>query len=169
MPGKHFARLGLEEGNQIECFHVVVVFGSFSIAQTAHIRHRRQHIDAMSRRSVWMNIEDLPGSLRRQALGDGIQNAVEDLSDAHIPSIADLAVEARRWSGRSSDGSRGRRARQRGEARGLSLADVAERSGIDKSRLSKLENDPRANPTLATLTRIASAMGVKLSIHVDVA
>ena len=59
--------------------------------------------------------------------------------------------------------------RREREARGLSLADVAERSGIDKSRLSKLENDPRANPTLATLTRIAAAMGVKLSIHVDVA
>jgi DNA-binding phage protein len=55
------------------------------------------------------------------------------------------------------------------KARGLSLGDVAERSGIDKSRLSKLENDPRSNPTLATLTRIASAIGVKVSIHVDVA
>ena len=59
--------------------------------------------------------------------------------------------------------------RREREARGLSLGDVAERSGIDKSRLSKLENDPRSNPTLATLTRIASAVGVKLSIHVDVA
>ena len=55
------------------------------------------------------------------------------------------------------------------KARGLSLGDVAERTGIDKSRLSKLENDPRSNPTLATLTRIASAIGVKVSIHVDVA
>jgi DNA-binding phage protein len=52
------------------------------------------------------------------------------------------------------------------EARGLSLADVAERSGIDKSRLSKLESDPRSNPTLATLTRIADAIGVRLEIHV---
>jgi len=52
------------------------------------------------------------------------------------------------------------------QARGLSLARVAERSGIDKSRLSKLENDPRSNPTLATLTRIADAIGVKLEIHV---
>lgn len=55
------------------------------------------------------------------------------------------------------------------KARGLSLGEVAERTGIDKSRLSKLENDPRSNPTLATLTRIASAIGVKVSIHVDVA
>jgi transcriptional regulator with XRE-family HTH domain len=55
------------------------------------------------------------------------------------------------------------------KARGPSLGDVAERSGIDKSRLSKLENDPRSNQTLATLILTASAMGVKRSIHVDVA
>lgn len=55
------------------------------------------------------------------------------------------------------------------EARGLSLGDVADRSGIDKSRLSKLENDPDANPTLTTLTRIADAIGVKLTIQVNAA
>ncbi|MFB3892339.1 MAG: helix-turn-helix domain-containing protein [Phycisphaerae bacterium] len=58
--------------------------------------------------------------------------------------------------------------RQR-EARGLALGEVARRSGIDKSRLSKLENDPRSNPTMATLTRLADAIGVKLSIHVEAA
>lgn len=47
------------------------------------------------------------------------------------------------------------------KARGLSLGEVAERSGIDKSRLSKLENDPRSNPTLATLTRIAIAQAIR--------
>jgi len=52
------------------------------------------------------------------------------------------------------------------EARGLSLADVAERSGIDKSRLSKLENDLNSNPTLATLNRVADAIGVRIEIHV---
>ena len=55
------------------------------------------------------------------------------------------------------------------EARDLSLADVAERCGIDKSRLSKLERDPQSNPTLATLARIAEAIGVKLTIHVNAA
>jgi DNA-binding phage protein len=57
--------------------------------------------------------------------------------------------------------------RREREVRGLSLGEVARRTGIDKSRLSKLENDPRSNPTLATLTRIAGAIGVKLSIHVE--
>lgn len=54
--------------------------------------------------------------------------------------------------------------KQEREVRGLSLADVAERSGIDKSWLSKLENAPHPNPTLETLARIASAIGVRLSI-----
>ena len=55
------------------------------------------------------------------------------------------------------------------EARGLSLADVAERSGIDKSRLSKLENASHPNPTLDTLGRIAGALGVKLTIGMEAA
>lgn len=57
--------------------------------------------------------------------------------------------------------------KQERETRGLSLGEVARRTGIDKSRLSKLENDLRSNPTLATLTRIAGAIGVKLAIQVE--
>jgi len=53
------------------------------------------------------------------------------------------------------------------ERRGLSLADVAARSGIDKSRLSKLENDPYPNMTFLTLMRIAEAIGVKLTIGIN--
>jgi len=52
------------------------------------------------------------------------------------------------------------------QAAGLSLADVAARSGIDRSRLSKLENDPHGNPTVTTLARIADAVGVRLAIRV---
>lgn len=53
------------------------------------------------------------------------------------------------------------------EARGLTLTEVAERAGIDKSNLSKLEKDRGANPTLETLFRIARAIGVKLTIGVQ--
>ncbi len=53
------------------------------------------------------------------------------------------------------------------EARGLTLTEVAERAGIDKSNLSKLENDINANPTLETLFRVARAIGVKLTIGVQ--
>ena len=59
--------------------------------------------------------------------------------------------------------------KQERENRALSLNDVARRSGIDKSRLSKLENDPNENPTLQTLMRIAHAIGVKLTISVAAA
>jgi ribosome-binding protein aMBF1 (putative translation factor) len=52
------------------------------------------------------------------------------------------------------------------EARGLSLAAIAQGTGMDKSNLSRLENDPNANPTLETLSRIATAIGVKLTIGV---
>lgn len=48
------------------------------------------------------------------------------------------------------------------EAAGLSLADVAERSGIDKAALSRLENGVHDNPTVDTLTRYATAVGKRL-------
>jgi len=48
------------------------------------------------------------------------------------------------------------------EAAGLSLADVAERSGIDKAALSRLENGVRDNPTVDTLMRYARAVGKQL-------
>jgi len=47
---------------------------------------------------------------------------------------------------------------------GLSLTDINQRSGIEKSTLSRLENEDDANPTVATLTRYASAIGVKLTV-----
>lgn len=49
------------------------------------------------------------------------------------------------------------------EAAGLSLADVAERSGIDKAALSRLENGVHDNPTVETLVRYAAAVGKKLT------
>ena len=45
------------------------------------------------------------------------------------------------------------------ERLGLSLADVAARSGIDKAALSRLENGQLTNPTIATLARYADALG----------
>lgn len=48
------------------------------------------------------------------------------------------------------------------EAAGLSLADVSERSGIDKAALSRLENGVHDNPTVETLMRYATAIGKKL-------
>jgi hypothetical protein len=54
------------------------------------------------------------------------------------------------------------RLKQEREKRGLSLADVEERSGLRRSALSRLENDKTANPTLLTLQRYAAALGMTL-------
>src|ERR1700693_4251347 len=45
------------------------------------------------------------------------------------------------------------------EAKGLSLADMTELTGMDRSALSKLETGQRANPTVETLVRYAAAGG----------
>jgi DNA-binding phage protein len=50
------------------------------------------------------------------------------------------------------------------EAKGLSLADVTERTGMDRSALSKLETGQRANPTVGTLVRYAEAVGKRLVV-----
>ena len=52
------------------------------------------------------------------------------------------------------------------EAKGLSLADIYEQTGIDRSALSKLENVTNENPTLETLFRYAEVVGKRLAIQV---
>jgi DNA-binding phage protein len=56
--------------------------------------------------------------------------------------------------------------KQERERRGQTLADVAERSGLDKGRLSRLENGKILNPTLATLWRYAEAIGARIALSV---
>ena len=50
------------------------------------------------------------------------------------------------------------------ERQGLSLADINERTGIDRAALSRLENSVDANPTLATLERYAEAIGKQMVV-----
>ena len=50
------------------------------------------------------------------------------------------------------------------ERQGLSLADINERTGIDRAALSRLENNEDANPTLATLERYAQAVGKQMVV-----
>lgn len=54
-----------------------------------------------------------------------------------------------------------RRAR---EEAGLSLADIAERTGMDRGAVSKLETGVHANPTMTTLQRYAAALGKQLVV-----
>ena len=50
------------------------------------------------------------------------------------------------------------------EAKGLSLADVTDLTGMDSSALSKLETGQRTNPTIETLSRYAEAVGKRLVV-----
>jgi DNA-binding XRE family transcriptional regulator len=53
------------------------------------------------------------------------------------------------------------------EAKGLSIADVTELTGMDRSALSKLETGQRANPTVETLVRYAEAVGKRLVVSLS--
>lgn len=53
------------------------------------------------------------------------------------------------------------------ERLGLSLADIESRSGLKRSALSRLENDRAANPTMLTLQRYASAVGMRVVAGVE--
>jgi transcriptional regulator with XRE-family HTH domain len=48
---------------------------------------------------------------------------------------------------------------------GLSLSDVAERAGLDRSVVSRLENGRSQNPTVGTLARYAGAVGLSLVLE----
>src|SRR5438132_12192473 len=50
------------------------------------------------------------------------------------------------------------------EDKGLSLADLTELTGMDRSALSKLETGQRANPTVDTLVRHAEPVGKRLVV-----
>ncbi len=49
------------------------------------------------------------------------------------------------------------------ERQGLSLSDVSERSGIDRTTISKLETGKVPNPTVSTLRALARALNKRLS------
>jgi transcriptional regulator with XRE-family HTH domain len=49
----------------------------------------------------------------------------------------------------------------------LSLSDLQERTGIERSNLSRLENEAEVNPTIGTLMRYAEALGKQLLVVID--
>ncbi len=53
--------------------------------------------------------------------------------------------------------------KQAREAAGLSLAEIARRTGIDQAALSRLENGKNVNPTIDTLHRMAAALGQEIT------
>ena len=58
------------------------------------------------------------------------------------------------------------RLKQLREEAGLSLADVSERTGIDRAAICRLENGQHQNPTIGTLNRYADALGMRVSFQV---
>jgi ribosome-binding protein aMBF1 (putative translation factor) len=56
--------------------------------------------------------------------------------------------------------------REAREAEGVSLAELAARSGVDEGSLSRMENG-RQNITLETLDRYSAALGRELSIRLN--
>ncbi len=50
------------------------------------------------------------------------------------------------------------------EERGLSLSDLTDLTGMDRSAISKLETGQRPNPTMETLVRYAEAVGKHLVV-----
>lgn len=50
------------------------------------------------------------------------------------------------------------------EQHGLSITDLAERTGMDRAMISRLENGQIDNPTIATMTRYAKALGKKVVV-----
>lgn len=50
------------------------------------------------------------------------------------------------------------------ERRGLSLADMLQRTGLSREALSRLENHRSPNPTVHTLARYAAAVGLELHL-----
>jgi predicted transcriptional regulator len=56
--------------------------------------------------------------------------------------------------------------KKRREGQGLSLTDVANRSGMDRAAISRLENGVYVNPTVDTLYRYAEAIGADIGFSV---
>ena len=53
------------------------------------------------------------------------------------------------------------------EKKGLTLTDLTELTGMDRSALSKLETGQRPNPTIETLSRYAKALGKRLVLSLS--
>jgi ribosome-binding protein aMBF1 (putative translation factor) len=50
------------------------------------------------------------------------------------------------------------------EQQGLSISDLAERTGMDRAMISRLENGQVDNPTISTMGRYAKALGKRVVV-----
>jgi len=97
-----------------------------------------------------------------------VQQARESAEADRETILAEGRVRKKAWESMRRDVARTIAALKAERKRlGWSLADVEARSGLKRSAISRLENDPNANPTLLTLCRYAMALGVRLETHVE--
>ena len=93
-------------------------------------------------------------------------NEARRLTDAEAPEIRRKAkqLKTRSDAARTTLQDALRLLRAERVRQGLSLADIQDRTGIERPNLSRLENETSSNPTVATLTRYAEALGKRLVI-----
>lgn len=95
---------------------------------------------------------------REQALREQLQKEKPSLED--LVRAGECDPDAVMTMGMYYDVQRALQALKRERERcGLSIGDVAERSGLDRAVVSRLENGKQDNPTVATLMRYAAAVG----------
>ena len=85
--------------------------------------------------------------------------------DSEKPALVAQGRRVFERQGRLRDTVRALKAER--EAQGVSLTELAKRTGMTKATLSRLENDPSPNPTIATLSRIAEALGRQIRIDLE--
>lgn len=96
--------------------------------------------------------------VREQRLRDKLQKEKPSLED--LVRAGDSDPDAVMTMGMYFDVQSALQALKRERTRcGLSIGDVAERSGLDRAVVSRLENGKQDNPTVATLMRYAAAVG----------
>jgi DNA-binding XRE family transcriptional regulator len=95
---------------------------------------------------------------RERAVREELQRTKPSLDD--LVRAGDCDPDAVMTMGMYFDVQRALQALKRDRERaGLSITDVAERSGLDRAVVSRLENGKQDNPTVATLMRYAAAVG----------
>src|SRR6266851_3235617 len=96
--------------------------------------------------------------LREQKLRERLQRERPSLED--LVRASDCDPDAIMTMGMYFDLQKALQALKQNRKRsGLTIGDVAERSGLDRAVVSRLENGKQDNPTVATLMRYAAAMG----------
>ncbi|MCI0741944.1 MAG: helix-turn-helix domain-containing protein [Gemmataceae bacterium] len=105
---------------------------------------------------------------RKSAEARASERAIREKLQAEKPALEDLVRSGEcdpddvMTMGMYFDVQKALQALKRDRKRlGISISAVAERSGLDRAVVSRLENGKQDNPTVATLMRYAAAIGMR--------